>query len=383
LLQDLVYLSAAPEDYNEKLKNPLEHSEGYETMWAGFDGSGKMCSVAGVIDYKTRFDGHTADMGGAAGVATLAEARFGGYVRKIFEKALPAMYEEGKIFSFLYPFDFSFYRKFGYELCYSANRLTIPMYLFKEFKYAGGFEQYFPGGDIAGLTDVYNAFIEDKNLALVRDEGAMRERIDKDPYTERRGVYMHRDTDGRAAAYIAFDAEDGDGGREMNVREIAWTSAGAFHAVLGFIGALAPEFASLKWDAPRGLDMASFFADPMDIKISNPPGGMNRIVNVRRAFGLMAAPEQPGRAVISVTDASLPVNGGVYELEWDKGAVRSVKLTKGQADMDADVQTLAQLVTGYLQPEQAVLRRGAVINGNRAALRGLFTRKDLYIAEHF
>jgi predicted acetyltransferase len=337
-----------------------------------------------VREYTVRFDGHSAGMGGAAGVATLPEARQGGYVRKTFEKILPAMLEEGKVFSFLYPFNYDFYRKFGYELCYSANRVTVPMYFFKEYRYTGGFEQYFPGGDVSELLGVYTAFIKDKNLAIVRGEAAMREITDKDPYTDRHYAYLHRGGDGKADAYLLFNVQgDPDEGRVLNVREMAWTSPETLHALYGFIGGLAPEFGNLQWDAPRFCDVASLFGDPMDITVSHPPGGMNRVVDVHRALELAAAPVKPGKTVIGVTDSSLPHNSGTYEIEWADGKVVQVKRTAGQADMETDVQTLAQLVTGYLTPDQAALKRGTVIRRNRETLRSLFPHKDLMITERF
>ncbi|MDR0325828.1 MAG: GNAT family N-acetyltransferase [Oscillospiraceae bacterium] len=383
LLQDMVYLSEGPEDYAKQLQNPLEHSEGYENIWAGFDGTGKMCSVTGVFDYRVRFDGHMADMGGIGGVATLAEARNAGYVRETFAKILPVMREEGKVFSYLYPFSFGFYRKFGYELCYAPARATIPMDFFREYPFPGGMTQYHPGGDIAPLMAVYEAFIRDKNLPIVRDTEAMREWADKDPYRTKHYAYLHRDGHGSPDAYLLFRVDEEDGDRILHVRELAWVSPGGLRAVFGFIGGLGPEFETLRWDAPRGIDLPALFKDGFDIKIQITPYGMNRIVDVRRALELMRAPKQPGRAVIRVTDTALPSNDGTYAVEWENGAVSSVKPSGLEPDLDTDIQTLTQLVTGYLTVDQAKLKRGVAVLGGEATLRALFVHKELYIAEFF
>jgi predicted acetyltransferase len=382
LLRRMVFLNEETEDYKERLKNPLEHSEGYEEIWAVFDG-GKMCSVTGVLDLNVRFDGHTVPMGGAAGIATPAEMRGRGYVRKAFEAILPAMREEGKVFSFLYPFSFDFYRKFGYELCYTPNRVTVPMDLFGEYPIPKRVEQIFPGGDISGLLAVYEAFIADKNLPLVRDAGTMRERADHDPYTARHYAYLHRDADGRPGAYILCGFKDGDAGKLLNVREMAWTAPEGLRAMFGLIGALAPEFDALQWDAPDGVNLPALLGDGFEVKATRPAYGMNRIVNVRRALELLKTPEQPGRVTLGVTDGNLPDNTGVYAVEWENGAVTSVKQGSGIADLETDIQTLAQLVTGFLTPAEALLKRGVTINGNEKALNALFTHKDLYIAEYF
>ncbi|MCL2003251.1 MAG: GNAT family N-acetyltransferase [Oscillospiraceae bacterium] len=383
LLRKMVYLSAETEGYQERLADDLAQEEAYEGVWAAFDGRGKMCSVAGVLDYSVRFDGHTVPMGGVAGIATPAEERRKGYVRGLFEVILPAMREEGKVFSFLYPFSFEFYRKFGYELCYTPNRVTAPMDLFCEYRMPERAEQVFPGGDMAELLTVYEAFTLDKNLPLVRDIASMRARAEHDPYITKHYAYLNRDENGAPDAYMLCSAEDGDGGDILKIREMAWTTPEGMRAMLGLIGALAPEFETLKWDAPGGVCLPALIGDAFEVSAARPAYGMNRILHVPRALALLKAPAQPGRVTLAVTDDALPANTGVYAVEWENGAVTSVKPSGAAADLETDVQTLAQLVTGFLTPAEALLKRGVTVNGSAKALEALFPHKDLYIAEYF
>ena len=384
-LVDTIVFLEEKEDYKEQLENPADHSEGYENTWAGFNDAGKICSVLSVYGYEIRFDGHTVGMGGIAGVGTLPEARNSGYIRRIFEKALPAMKEEGKVVSFLYPSSFEFYRKFGYELCYAPNRVTIPMDSFRGYPFPRGITQYFPGDDIAGFVDVYDRFIRDKNFAVVRDAEAMKERLDKDPYTEKHYAYLHRDADSRADSYIFFHAEDEDDDeRIFNVIEMAWTSVSGLRAIFGFIGGLAPEFGNLKWDAPRSINIAALFPNCYDIEANLPAYGMCRVVDVPRALELMKAPEQPGRAVIRVTDKIIQSNDGVYSIEWENGAVSSVKRTDNnkESDLTVDIETFTQLVTGFLSIDEAKYKPAAICR-HELSVRALFPHKNMYIAEWF
>jgi predicted acetyltransferase len=376
LLRSMAYLNAETEDYKKRLTDPLEHSGGYENVWAVFEG-GKMCSVTGVLDFRVRFEGHNVPMGGISGIATLAESRGRGHVRRTFEAILSAMREEGKVFSFLIPFSFDFYRKFGYELCYTPNRAVIPMYLFNDYPMPERVEQVFPGSDVAGLLEIYNTFIREKNLPLVRDAEAMRKRAGHDPYTSRHYVYLHKD------AYMLCNAKDGEDGRILNVREMAWVSPEGLRAMFGLIGGLSPEFESLQWDAPDGIVLPALFGDGTEVQISRPAYGMNRIINVRGALQLMKAPKQPGRVKLRVTDDTLPANSGTYTVEWENGKVTLVNPESGAADLETDIQTLTQLVTGFLTPDEARLKRGVTVHGNDKALKELFVRRNLYIAEYF
>jgi predicted acetyltransferase len=382
VLRSLVYLIEESEDYKDKLANPTEHSDGYEDVWAVYE-NGKMCSVTSVLNYKMRFDGHTVPMGGVAGVATLAEERGKGYVRRIFEAILNSMYEEGKLFSFLYPFSFDFYRKFGYELCYTPDRASVPAYLFQEYPIPKRAEQVFPGEGIAELLRLYGAFTADKNFALVRGEEEMIERTEQDPYIKMHYTYLNRDANGTPDGYMLCNTKDGDDGRVLNIREMAWSSPQGMQALFGLIGGLSPEYGAVRWDVPGGVCLGALFGDGFELDIKRPSCGMSRIVNVTKVFELIKAPGRPGSVTFRVTDDTLPVNSGTYRIEWEGGRVTSVKPANTDADLVTDIQTLSQLAAGFITPREAALKRGTSVNGNLDALSGLFPKKDMFIAEHF
>lgn len=385
LIMNVVFLFPAEENYRQRLENPAdaEQAEGYEQFWAAFGDDGKMTSCLVVNEYQTRFDGHTVGMGGVGGVGTLPEYRKGGHIRKIFEKALPEMREEGKVFSFLYPFSFAFYRKFGYELCRTYNRVTLPVKLFQTFPYPDRVEFFQKGGDAAPYAKVYEVFARDKNLAVVRTEKGWKNILDMDPYIKRQYTYLYRDASGEPAAYVIFSAEKDDDGNLMAIRELAWVNPAAFFAMLGFLGGLAPQFGNAQWNMPSAFDITSLFPESHEIKITRPVGGMNRIVNVPQALSLLRAPEKEGRAVIKVTDKFLPANDGVYKIEWDGSGSLFAKTSGRTPDMETDVETLTQLVTGFLTLEQARYRKNIVVDRNEKPLRALFPHKDLYLMEYF
>ena len=139
---------------------------------------------------------------------------------------------------------------------------------------------------------------------------------------------------------------------------------------------------TFKWDAPPSVNIASMFTEAFDFTIENPPWGMNRILNLPRALELLVPPEKPGRVTVSVTDDHLPSNSGTHSIEWEGGAV-SVKRASGPPDLETDIQTLTQLVTGFLSIDQVQMKRTAIVNGQEDALRGIFAPKELYLADYF
>jgi predicted acetyltransferase len=294
-------------------------------------------------------------------------------------------------------------------LCRAHNRIKLPVDAFRHFPFPDGVTQYFPGDDLTPFMEIYDQFTQDKNLSIVRDEKAWKHFLEKDPYVKRQYTYLHRAEQTDAAqnkaanpadAYLVFTVGSDDG-NALDVKELAWTTVDGLKALFGFIGGLSPQFSSFKWSAPSAFTLSSLFPESYDIEIRHSPGGMNRIVNVPKALELLRAPGAPelnalgrrlaveapvaenaGRAVIQVNDKFMPVNSGTYAVEWEAGHT-AVKTANRAPDMETDAETLAQLVTGFLTPAQAMYRAGVKIYGNWGALNALFPVQDLYIREYF
>ena len=402
------YLGKMSAEYIKKLKNPAQDDGERENIWGGFDETGKLCSRLVLCDYDVRFDFHVAKLCGVAGVATLPEHRNGGYVREMFKQILPEMKERGYIFSYLYPFSYAFYRKFGYELCYSPNAVTIPTSFFNDFPFPDNVSMYEPegtggndgsspgaNGAVSNLTadktcsvsdfmSVYDTFAAGKNLSVVRDRSAWEDIINKDPYTTCRYAYLHRDESGAPDSYLLFNADSFayDKKNTFRVTETAWSTPVGMRAIFGFIKTYAPQFVELKWESPSGFDVRVYFPECADIKIERPACGMNRIVNVPAALSMLKTPDKPGGAAIKITDEMIPSNSGTYKIEWDNGTV-STGLTDKTSDFETDIQTLTQLVTGFINFDAASLKNGVIVNGNVENLRALFPCKDMYLWEKF
>jgi predicted acetyltransferase len=381
----VAFLQQMQPNYREKHEDPHVADNKKRAIWAAYNEAGKMESVVHIHEYAMRFDGHVTGMGGIGGVSTLPEARGGGYVRRINDVIMPYMRDEqGLLFSFLFPWSFAFYRKFGYELCYTPSRLNIPMEYFRDYKFPTNMTMYEPGDDITPFHEVYNAFTKDMNLAVARDEILMKFRVDSDPYLRRTYAYLHRDADGRPDAYIIYRADvNRESGNTMHIRELAWVTPEGLHAIFGYIGGLAAQFEECNWDAPFGFNPYPLFPESYKLTFTYPARGMNRILNAPKVLKLLKAPAQPGKAVIQVQDRFMPVNSGTYALEWENGAITSVKQGHQAADLETDIETLAQLATGYLTPAEVRLKRNAKINSNEAALQALFPRKDMILMDYF
>ena len=72
------------------------------------------------------------------------------------------------MFSCLYPFSHSFYRKFGYELCQLPTAWQVPAESLRHLPCSCQVDMLQPGCDLSPLKQVYDAYLGQCQLAIQR-----------------------------------------------------------------------------------------------------------------------------------------------------------------------------------------------------------------------
>jgi predicted acetyltransferase len=372
-------------DFSEYDQNPEKFQKGFETGRAAFDDSGKMCSGMELIPYQVRFDGNTVQMGGIGGVVTLPEERRKGYIRKVFEYVMEEMYEKGYVFSYLYPFSHEYYRKFGYELNMANMECTLPFSVFGSLKPAGTVRMFVPGMDTTDITTVYNQYIQDKNLSVVREQRHWDRFFEKDPYKTNVFLYVWYDEEGRAKGYFQYSVDKSDKTRmepDMRVHEFVWLDGEAFTGMIAFLNQFASRFHNLLFKMPQFENILPFLPEPYKVEQQIRTQGMNRVVNVRKALELMKVPCGSGEAVIEVNDYFFAKNTAKYLVSWESGK-SSVCVTDKAPDLVCGINHFSQLVTGFLTVPQLRAAGRIEAAGDMNKLNKLFVPKSLFLGDFF
>ncbi|HOQ07778.1 MAG TPA: GNAT family N-acetyltransferase [Clostridiales bacterium] len=358
-------------------------NDGYRTGRAAFDDNGRMCSCLDLIPYEVTFDGNTVKMGGIGGVASLPEERDKKYIRHIFEYIMNEMYENGYVFSYLYPFSHIYYRKFGYELNMTAINYSIPISSFRQFGQTGRMSMVTDDAGRQIVKALYEEYINDKNLAVVRTDKLWQRRFNNDPYRDGVFLYIWYNSQNEARGYVQYHTEKTDGIKaSIVIRELVWLDTEALKGIFAFMGKFGSQADKLVWKVPSFTDLVPFFDEPYDVGQEIHMCGMNRIVNVQKALGLMALPEGGGEVVIGVRDDFFPVNTGNYSISWN-GQNHSVQKTDAGPDLLCDIQALTQLVTGFLTPDDLEAAGKITVNAKRDVLAKIFRPKRLFINDYF
>ena len=387
LLCNECFLFAADPGYEDWHKNLEEHSKGYEEVLAGFDNQNKLVTGLRNIPYNMYFDGHLVKMGGIAAVVTAPEARAGGAMSKIMAESLRIMKERGQIFSILYPFSYAYYRKFGYEAAYRLNTAEISTEVFCKYPFPkDSVRLWKKGNGAADIKAVYDVFKKGRNYILNRDDEKWEQLTKNDPYTTMRYIYIHYDSQNKPDAYLMMHPGERrpDHSIDLYIDELAWATKSGLSAMFGFIGGLRPQFDKTIWDdVPMELDLYSLFPEAHNISINSRPSAMTRIVDLPKVLEKLRPPNlAQGKVVIDVTDKFFPCNTGNYTLSWQNGEL-SVAKTGQNPDMSTTIETMAQMVIGYLNPEEAGYRPDTTIYSQHEALMALFPKKTLCLWERF
>lgn len=382
-INEQVFLDGQRWDVRAALKAPPEN-KGKSPVWAAFE-KGKMLSAMVVHGYQWRMNGCEASMGGIGGVVTVPEARGRGLVRRLFAPAFDEMHESGQVYSFLYPFHFGYYRKFGYELCLPYHNAHVPLDQFEGFPYPQNLQPHEPADPHEPFAQIYEAFAQARNLSMVRSAENWQALLKRDPYLKRQFTYLNRAADNSPNAYLLYDADLKPEGNEINIRELCWATRDGLYNLLGFLGKMSAEYRSCRWRVPSDVNLQAILPNPYAVKWENKAVGMNRIVNVPAALAQIAPPQGQGAVTLEIQDAFRPDNNGSYRITWEGGHLTAVHNTCSteSADMAMQVTTLAQLVTGHITPREAQYRQDVTLAGDAEKLCALFPKRDLYLFERF
>jgi len=369
--------------YNSKkdFSDPEKTKIGYELIRALFNDSGKPCSTISVEPLTVRFNGSDVKMAGVGAIATLPQERNKGYVRKLLTYCFDEMRENGQLFSFLFPFSNPYYRMFGYECCNQKQHVNMPLTAFEGLKSPGRAELFIYDRDMEDVKNIYSSFVENRNLAVVRNDAQWKKLFDRDNYTELYSTYIWYDGDSNPVCYISFDASAGTE-PEINVCELAFKNYEALRGMLGFLSKFHPVFKAFKGYLPGFIDMNMLVAEPFLMERELKTYGMNRIVDVEKALAYLKYPGSNASVNIEVDDSFLAWNTGVFTVSFEDGSV-SVKKTAAAPDLSCSVQSLTQFLTGFVSLQKACEYGNADIRAKQELLFSLFPQKEMFMTETY
>ena len=342
-------------------------------------------------EYTCRFDGGAYKLGGIGGVSTLPPYRHNGAIRASLSASLRDMYENGFMFSYLYPFSTQYYRKFGYEVGAEARRWVMPLADIRPKDVGGTIEQIFPGDDFSPLLEVYDACFADCNMSAVRDRydaGLEKAKL----MEEHRYVYVWRNEAGAPRGLMIAHKTREDGAVVMdcnhtfgaqNENGFLFCDMEALSALLFFVkSAFSADYDKISFTTRREIDLTSLVGENNSASCSMFWNGMLRVVNVRRVLENCNC-RGTGCVRIAVEDTILPENCGTWKLTFAPGQVNFVEKTEEQPDVSLTINAFSALICGARDVHSLAWIPDAVVHNAAAPFAGVFYAKPCFMLDLF
>ena len=373
-----------PEKRLEELRN-AENSN--SDLWGAFNDDGEITATMCNNIYTMNFDGQEVLISGIGGVATPPEHRYGGAVKHIFAQLLPAARADGQIFSFLQPFNHSFYRRFGYELCHIGYKYRLSSDMLRGFVHSGWVKPYREGASVEPYLNLYNDMAKKYSLTVVRNEKLMKKHLFADglsarlnnPNASRGFSYLIGEFE-EPLAYVSFSDIRNDPAAKMAVSDCAFAGRKGLYAMLGFLARFTADYGQIILHLPENICLPALLDEspyPPKFECESWFGYMGRVLNVPEALRLMKKPADC-RFVIAVQDEYLPANDGNYLVTAD-----GVEKTDLPEDIFVTIQGLSSMIFGMNDLAAAEMRPDVEIISNRKMLEHVFVKKPQFVTEFF
>nr|WP_156645463.1 GNAT family N-acetyltransferase [Lentibacillus sp. JNUCC-1] len=359
----------------EELEKKVKEAERH-VIWGMF-AAGELAAKTHLLPLSVYIHGKAFDMGGVSSVATWPEYRRNGLVKQLLKTALDHMRQHGQTISFLFPFSFGFYRRYGWELVFSDVECDIPITTFKKQWGGSGYIRRIQQDDIRTLEDVYNTYAKQYTGMLKRDERWWRERILKD----NQHIAVAYDEADRAIGYVIYTVKK----ETFTVRDIAFTNNNARKLLYHFISQHDSMAEKVKMTVPENDPIVLHAEDPrFEQKIN--PYFMARIVDVHNFLKDYPFAPATKNVTLNVQDDFLPENGGTFQLNpnGDHVKVTAVSAPTKEMGITCTIQQLTMMLLGFKRPGELSAAGLLEADANPIeALEELIPRQQPYLADFF
>lgn len=340
--------------------------------WGAFWDDGEtLASMMYPITYESRFGDAYIPVLGIGGVATHPQYRRAGGIRAIFRQLFSASAERGWAASYLYPFSFAYYRKFGYERVLSRKEIRIGCEVLSRIPRNTSAVLYEDPEQLPVLLDVYHRYARQMQIIFRRSTERSSGAYSANPHKSLKYTYIWRDAEQQAQAYANCRIRDG----WLCVEELCYTSPESLLGILGFLRMYEGQvdgfhFTNLPEDTPLDFLMDNY----CDVEYSLHSFAMGRVLLPEILFAAHTYPDAVSGAFrILVTEPDVSSGAaGVYDICYTggKGSVHRLPMNSADsADIVCSVDALSRIMLGgaALTPEAARYIPGIEIRNREGA----------------
>ncbi|MCX7626110.1 MAG: GNAT family N-acetyltransferase, partial [Candidatus Sumerlaeaceae bacterium] len=316
--------------------------------------SERVLSAIQIIPYEVVVGGKTLAMGGIGGVATWADQQGYGFAGRLMSASVPRMRELGFAVSFLYPFSFRYYGKFGWELAgrrvvYTNIRPTdLPRRKEPPRVKAAVSEdswQLAQRGYEIGFS-LYNCLVRRGE----REWEQQRRKVREGRY---QAYVIFNDTGDVRGYFSCEDIPISPGPYETVVRDVVCADSAAYEELFAFLATLPTNVAKITIGHAEWPWLWRYFREPF-VETRVDPYFQGRVVDVEKACRERGYPEEVHVEVeFGIRDPLAMWNNGSWRLRVT-GGMGTVERTDADPALVLTIQQFSAIFLGFLDPAELI-----------------------------
>lgn len=330
------------EEYKNRLNYIVEHSKHY----GSYDGE-TLASQILATPLKVQFFNQVFEMAGVGFVSSDPSYRGEGRIDQLMTDILNDCKENKVLFSYLAPFSYPFYRRYGYELIFERIAYDVPSREWPDSKRVPGKIRRQTWEDAkVDIKTVYQASNRNKHGGLQREDWwyDYKFRIQRPYYF---AIYYNEA--GMAEGYLVYQILNG----KFHCAEWEILSGHAYHALNRYIATHKESVSEIRYEQGYNKNSAFFLQEKPLVHATIRPEMMVRIVDVEAFLTIYPFDNlQESFAIQIPEDSYASWNEGIFEINTD-GTINKVAKTK-LPTLTLSVQRFTQLFLGYQSLQQLV-----------------------------
>lgn len=313
----------------------------YAHAWIyGIQHDGALTSGLYSLPFTVDFHGVDYRMNGIGDVMTAPEFSGHGGAGTLIKAALADMLEQHVTLSYLAPFSYSYYRRFGYEqvfnhVTYTINRGDVPQY--RPQTAAGRVVRSSLADALSVIKPLYAQRRAELSGGLVREDWwwdylTLKNQWDAAVYYDDQDV---------AQGYMVYERS----ATTLTVHKLLTNTTAAFEQLAAFTFRHGNTFAQLRYESADSRYHGDWFANPDTVVTVVTPYMMARIVDLADFSQRYPYRHDFEPVRIAVTDNTLSANNGTWSLSRADSKV-TVERTTDSVDISVSIQQLTKAMMG-------------------------------------
>ncbi|KAF1303472.1 GNAT family N-acetyltransferase [Candidatus Enterococcus willemsii] len=324
------------EAYRNRLQYIVDHSKHY----ASYDGE-NLASQIIATPLKVQFFNQTFDMTGIGFVASDPCYRGGGRIDQLMTQIIQDAKEKDVLFSYLAPFSYPFYRRYGYELIFERIAYKMPSSEWPDSKRVAGYVRRLDWTQAKPeLQAIYTASKENKHGGLLREDWWYDYKFSiQRPYYF--AVYYNEKNE--AEGYLVYQIKDGI----FNCAEWVCLTGNAYKSLNRYIATHKESVREIHYEQGYNKSNSFFMQERPIASATIRPEMMVRIIDIKKFLTIFDFSNlSQSFAIVIEEDSYAPWNTGIYEVHADTQKISKVEKTT-LPTLTLTVQRFTQLFLGY------------------------------------